>query len=102
MRDGHKSNSRFWGPLHRLFHRRSSGRRRETNTTIPTESDISDITDGFYLYSQSLINEEAEKLEALKAQSSESTGMSYASAVSTDLSPLLPHLHYMLAILTSR
>ena len=85
MRISHRPrSSRLWEVIYRrVFPRRTSGH-RQSQDSFPTESDISEHTDGFYLYSQSLIEEEAEKLAALKLQASQSTEeMSFTSAVST-------------------
>lgn len=82
MRNTRISGSRLWEMfLRRVFRRR---RHRESQESFPTESDISEHTDGFYLYSQSVIEEEeSERLAALKLQISQTTDeMSFASAVS--------------------
>lgn len=92
MRISHRPrSSRLWEVIYRVFPRRASGH-RQSQESLPTESDISEHTDGFYLYSQSLIEEEAEKLAALKLQASQSTEeMSFASAVSIALSLAYPN-----------
>ncbi|RMJ25688.1 hypothetical protein PHISP_03419 [Aspergillus sp. HF37] len=80
MRNTHISGSRLWEMFcRRVFRRR---RHRESQESSPTESDISEHTDGFYLYSQSVIEEEeSERLAALKLQTSQTTDeMSFASA----------------------
>lgn len=79
--------------------------KEEVSYRDPEETDISEHTDGFYLYSQELIEkeerrqeeelrqEEARALEELKLQSTQSTEMSFASAVSLLYTHL--DLHYL-------
>lgn len=88
MRNNHRSPSHLLDLVyHRLFPGRASGR-RDTRVSLPSESDISEHTDGFYLYSQSMIEQETERLAALKQQTTQSTEMSFSSAVSFISSPI--------------
>lgn len=73
--------------LHKLFYKRAS-QKKDLPTNLPLEpgTEISEHTDGFYMYSQSLLEEEARKVEAMNGDRhekhrSDGSETSFASAV---------------------
>lgn len=74
----------LWGTaFSKLFPKRSS-REKEAPKPLEPATEINELTDGFYMYSQSLLEEEAKKREAAMAhekQMSDSSDNSFASAM---------------------
>jgi hypothetical protein len=89
---GGSSVSHLWDlAISKLLPRRASSSKRTDSQSswcgVNTEHcDIEECTDGFYKFSQELL--EQEKLEELRMRSSNSTGGSYTSAVSALTHPM--------------
>ncbi|XHF98299.1 hypothetical protein AWENTII_001854 [Aspergillus wentii] len=82
MAPSRRSSSRLWEiAFQKLFPKRAFQSRQSQNNVLPESSDC-EHTDGFYMYSQNQLEEEAQQLEALQLQTSNSTEGSYSSAVS--------------------
>ncbi|KKK18766.1 hypothetical protein ARAM_004300 [Aspergillus rambellii] len=89
MGSGQRSASYLWElALRKLFPKRTSLTRRESSiSSFFDSSQIDDHTDGFYKYSQELLEEENQRL-----RSSNSTSASYTSALMAPVEyPALPY-----------
>lgn len=82
---GNSHGPKLWETaVSKLFHKRSSGKDKPQLPLEPS-AEISEHTDGFYMYSQSVLEEEAKEREAAMAKHeevSESSESSFVSAVS--------------------
>lgn len=83
---GNSHGPKLWETaVSKLFHKRSSDKEKPQLPLEPS-ADISEHTDGFYMYSQSVLEEEAKEREAAMAkhekEMSESSESSFVSAVS--------------------
>ncbi|EAW08441.1 uncharacterized protein ACLA_031740 [Aspergillus clavatus NRRL 1] len=82
-----RSSSHLWQTaFHKLF-RRHSSQTKGKQRALPDDSENSEHPDGFCLYSQEMLEEENRRLKALGLRSSDSTDVSYASAMETIRSP---------------
>ncbi|KAB8216120.1 hypothetical protein BDV33DRAFT_194677 [Aspergillus novoparasiticus] len=91
----YRSASHFWdSALNKIFPRRAPrSRPDERNAFLSFESSTtSEHTDGFYMYSQALLEQENRRREALVFRQSDSTEASYSSALMAPiLRPALPY-----------
>ncbi|KAF7592982.1 hypothetical protein BBP40_012218 [Aspergillus hancockii] len=91
----HRSAPRFWdSALNKIFPRRiSQSKSEERDTFMSFESaTANEHADGFYMYSQNLIDEESRRREALRLRQSNSTDASYSSALMAPIQrPALPY-----------
>ncbi|GAB1191930.1 hypothetical protein APSETT444_001114 [Aspergillus pseudonomiae] len=91
----YRSASHFWdSALNKIFPRRASrSRSDERNTFLSFESSTtSEHTDGFYMYSQALLEQENRRRGALLYRQSDSTEASYSSALMAPIPrPALPY-----------
>ncbi|OOO12941.1 hypothetical protein OAory_01006900 [Aspergillus oryzae] len=91
----YRSASHFWdSALNKIFPKRASrSRPDERNTFLSFESSTaSEHTDGFYMYSQALLEQENRRREALLFRQSDSTEASYSSALMAPIPrPALPY-----------
>ncbi|KAB8233515.1 uncharacterized protein BDW43DRAFT_300353 [Aspergillus alliaceus] len=91
----HRSPSQFWDTaLNKIFPRRASRSRSDEYDAFMTfgSSAVSEHTDGFYMYSQALLDQENRRREALLLRQSDSTDVSYSSALMAPIPrPALPY-----------
>ncbi|KAE8381039.1 hypothetical protein BDV26DRAFT_279012 [Aspergillus bertholletiae] len=86
----YKSASHFWdSALKKIFPKRASRSRLDERNKSST---VSEHTDGFYMYSQALLEQENRRREALLLRQSDSTEASYSSALMAPIPrPALPY-----------